>query len=140
MKIYNISQANYQTQTNKSKQPTFSARMKLDREVQLIHDLEKLDLDYGIRGFFRGKPFKTLMNKFAEIFPDQTVEFTYQKPVFYGFNYVKGNGFAQSDAKIYAKNIDTNRLSSTSLDGFSEHPFYEFVESLVNDTYFWEKQ
>ena len=48
MKIYNISQANYQTQTNKSKQPTFSARMKLDREVQLIHDLEKLDLISGL--------------------------------------------------------------------------------------------
>ena len=140
MKVYRIPQYNYQTKTNtQQKQTSFGAKMKLDLDTQLIHDLEKLDLDYGIKGFLTGKPFKTLMNKFAEMFPEQTVEFSYQKPVFYGFNYVKGNGYASSDAKILAKNIDSNQSSSVTLDGFTEHPFYELVNSLVNNKHFWGK-
>ena len=79
------------------------------------------------------------MQKLEQIYPDHTVEFTYEKPIFYGYNYVKGNGFAQSDAKIRATNITTGKFESISIPDSNAYPFYELVSSILNSKYFWLK-
>ena len=137
MKIYNISQANYQSQNNNK--PSFGAKVKLDLDTKLIHDLEKLDLDYGIIGFFTGRPLQTAMSKLKAIHPEHIVEFSYQKPVNYGFNYVKGQGVATSEAKIIVKNIVTGKAETKVLDHSSEHPFLDLINSVIKNTNFWSK-
>lgn len=139
MKIYNTQTYNYQTQNNKQYQPSFNAKIKFNPETKLLHDIDKSDLDSGLWGFLLGKPFKKVMEKLTKIHPDHTVEFTYQKPIFYGFNYVKGNGFAQSDAVIRATNTTTGKFETINIPDGNAHPFYDLVSSILNSKYFWLK-
>ena len=136
MKIYNTQTYNYQTKNNKQYQPSFNAKIKFDADTKLLHDIDKSEIDSGLLGFLTRKPFKSLMKKFAEIHPDHTVEFTYQRPVFYGFNYVKGDGMAQGSAKIIATNLDTCKHASIDIED-TTHPFFELVSALVQKTGFW---
>jgi hypothetical protein len=137
MKIYNTQTYNYQTKNNKQSQPSFNAKIKLNPDTKLLHDVDKLELDGGLLGFLRGKPFKSAIRKLTEMYPDQTVEFTYKPPVFYGFNYVTGNGMAQGHAKICATNIDTCKQAHINIDDYTAHPFYELVSALVDKPHFW---
>ncbi|MBO5446571.1 hypothetical protein J6A34_03590 [bacterium] len=138
MKIYNISQTNYQPQINNQK-PSFGAKIKIDLNTKLLHDIDSRELDYGFWGLISRRPLRRAMQKLEQIHPDHTVEFTYEKPIFYGYNYVKGNGFAQSDAKIRATNITTGKFESISIPDSNAYPFYELVSSILNSKYFWLK-
>ena len=132
MKIYNISQTNNQ-------KSSFGAKIKIDLNTKLLHDIDSRELDYGFWGLISRRPLRRAMQKLEQIHPDHTVEFTYEKPIFYGYNYVKGNGFAQSDAKIRATNITTGKFESISIPDSKAYPFYELVSSILNSKYFWLK-
>ena len=139
MKIYNTQQAfNYQPQTNNQK-PYFGAKIKIDLNTKVLQDVDNRELDHGFWGFINRKPLRRAMQKLEEVHPDHTIEFTYQKPIFYGFNYVKGNGFAQSDATIRATNITTRKLETVSISDSNTHPFYELVSTILNSKNFWLK-
>ena len=141
MKIYNTQNFNYQIlNTNKNNtNPSFGAKVKFDLDTKLIYDLEALELDYGIRGFLRGRPVKTAMEKLRNIYTDQTVDFSYKKPVCYGFNYISGNGVAMSDAKIVAKNITTGKTKEIDYNNDTNHPFLELLETIISSKSFWNK-
>ncbi len=142
MKINTISNYNYQTQNNTPKsntKPSFGAKFNLDLDTKLIYDLEALELDYGIRGFLRGRPVKTAMEKLRNIYTDQTVDFSYKKPVCYGFNYISGNGVAMSDAKLVAKNITTGKTKTIDYNSNTDYPFLELVKKVISSKNFWNK-
>jgi hypothetical protein len=142
MKINTISNYNYQTQNNTPKsntKPSFGAKFNLDLDTKLIYDLESLELDYGIRGFLRGKPLKTAMEKLSNIYTDHTVDFSYEKPICYGFNYIAGNGVAMSDAKLVATNITTGKTKKIDYNSNTDYPFLELVKEVISSKNFWNK-
>jgi hypothetical protein len=142
MKINTISNYNYQTQNNTPKsntKPSFGAKFNLDLDTKLIYDLETLELDYGIRGFLRGKPLKTAMEKLSNIYTDHTVDFSYEKPICYGFNYISGNGVAMSDAKLVATNITTGKTKTIDYNSNTDYPFLELVKKVISSKNFWNK-
>ena len=142
MKINTISNYNYQTQNNTPKsntKPSFGAKINLDLDTKLIYDLESSELDYGIRGFLRGKPLKTAMEKLHNIYTDHTVDFSYEKPICYGFNYIAGNGVAMSDAKLVATNITTGKTKKIDYNSNTDYPFLELVKKVISSKTFWNK-
>ena len=137
MYIQNTPQINYYQNSTKTSTPTFQAKMQLSKGAEFFYNSDQAELDKGIIGFLRGKPFQKLMNKFKDAYPDQAVEFSYEQPFCYGFNYISGNGVAMSDAKLIAKNMSTNKYKEVVLDDGPRHPFYTLVDKVLTSKNFW---
>lgn len=135
MLIQNTPQISQYRNLTKSSTPTFQAKMQFNG-TRVFYNSDKSELDRGIVGLLKGKPFQKLMNKFNKAHPEQTVEFSFKEPVCYGFNYISGNGVAMSNAKLVAKNLTTNKTKDINLEDY-KYPFYNLVDKVLSSKNFW---